>query len=196
MVSWYSKKQHFVSTSTVEAEYIAAESCCAKILWIKNQLRDYGHLMNKILMHCDYTNTIVISKNLVHHSWTKHIKYQVSFLTRACHVWFCGITLCTHCHQIADIITKPLDESTFSRLVSDLVMLKFYLIQFARSWSEIVESKCFCLESQQFQSNSYLGLMNVSGYYKYFNTCSIRLMLCKQLNVVTMLLAFNKLILA
>ena len=32
LVSWYSKKQHSVSTSTAEAEYIAAGSCCAQIL--------------------------------------------------------------------------------------------------------------------------------------------------------------------
>ena len=32
LVSWYRKKQHSVSTSTAEAEYIAAGSCCAQIL--------------------------------------------------------------------------------------------------------------------------------------------------------------------
>ncbi|KAK1402380.1 hypothetical protein POM88_001985 [Heracleum sosnowskyi] len=37
LVSWYSKKQHSVSTSTAEAEYIAAGSCCAQILWMRNQ---------------------------------------------------------------------------------------------------------------------------------------------------------------
>ena len=29
LVSWFSKKEHSVSTSTAEAEYIAAGSCCA-----------------------------------------------------------------------------------------------------------------------------------------------------------------------
>ena len=32
LVSWYSKKQHSVSISTAEAEYIVAGSCCAQIL--------------------------------------------------------------------------------------------------------------------------------------------------------------------
>ena len=35
LVSWSSKKQNFVALSTAEAEYIAASSCCAQILWIK-----------------------------------------------------------------------------------------------------------------------------------------------------------------
>ncbi|XP_063946117.1 uncharacterized protein LOC135151534 [Daucus carota subsp. sativus] len=48
LVSWYNKKQHSVSTSTAEAEYIVAGSCCAQILWIRNQLNDYGLVLNKI----------------------------------------------------------------------------------------------------------------------------------------------------
>nr|GEV87617.1 hypothetical protein [Tanacetum cinerariifolium] len=32
-----------VATSTTEAEYVAAASCCGQVLWIQNQLLDYGH---------------------------------------------------------------------------------------------------------------------------------------------------------
>ena len=39
LVSWSSKKQTSVALSTAEAEYVAAGSCCAQILWIKQQLR-------------------------------------------------------------------------------------------------------------------------------------------------------------
>nr|GEZ51689.1 putative ribonuclease H-like domain-containing protein [Tanacetum cinerariifolium] len=31
-----------VATSTTEAEYVAAASCCGQVLWIQNQLLDYG----------------------------------------------------------------------------------------------------------------------------------------------------------
>nr|GEW07926.1 putative ribonuclease H-like domain-containing protein [Tanacetum cinerariifolium] len=31
-----------VATSSTEAEYVAAASCCAQVLWIQNQLLDYG----------------------------------------------------------------------------------------------------------------------------------------------------------
>nr|GEW59989.1 retrovirus-related Pol polyprotein from transposon TNT 1-94 [Tanacetum cinerariifolium] len=36
------KKQTVVATSSIEAEYVAAASCCAQVLWIQNQLLDYG----------------------------------------------------------------------------------------------------------------------------------------------------------
>ncbi|KAI3672717.1 hypothetical protein L6452_38814 [Arctium lappa] len=38
LVSWASKKQLCVSTSTVEAEYVAAASCCSQVLWMRTQL--------------------------------------------------------------------------------------------------------------------------------------------------------------
>ncbi|KAD7477184.1 hypothetical protein E3N88_00320 [Mikania micrantha] len=42
LVTWQCKKQTSVSPSTCEAEYIAAASCCSQIIWIQQQLRDYG----------------------------------------------------------------------------------------------------------------------------------------------------------
>ncbi|GJU34868.1 putative ribonuclease H-like domain-containing protein [Tanacetum coccineum] len=37
------KKQTIVATSTTEAEYVAAASCCGQVLWIQNQMfRNYG----------------------------------------------------------------------------------------------------------------------------------------------------------
>ncbi|XP_070028915.1 secreted RxLR effector protein 161-like [Nicotiana sylvestris] len=34
LVSWATKKKNSVALSTVEAEYVAAASCCAQLLWI------------------------------------------------------------------------------------------------------------------------------------------------------------------
>ncbi|XP_050908615.1 secreted RxLR effector protein 161-like [Lathyrus oleraceus] len=35
LVIWHSKKQVYVALSTTEAEYVAAGSCCAQIVWLK-----------------------------------------------------------------------------------------------------------------------------------------------------------------
>nr|GEW23491.1 uncharacterized mitochondrial protein AtMg00810-like [Tanacetum cinerariifolium] len=42
LISWQCKKKAIVATSTTKAEYVAAASCCRQVLWIQNQLLDYG----------------------------------------------------------------------------------------------------------------------------------------------------------
>ena len=123
LVSWYSKKQHSVSTSTAEAEYIAAGSCCAQILWMRNQLQDYGFMLDKIPILCDNTSAIAIANNPVQHTRTKHIDIRYHFLREHVMNGTVELHFVPTDQQIADIFTKPLDESTFSRLVGELGML-------------------------------------------------------------------------
>nr|GEW96319.1 putative ribonuclease H-like domain-containing protein [Tanacetum cinerariifolium] len=49
LISWQCKKQTVVSTSSTEAKYVASASCCTQVLWIQNQMLDYGlqALVNK-----------------------------------------------------------------------------------------------------------------------------------------------------
>ncbi|GJZ51706.1 putative ribonuclease H-like domain-containing protein [Tanacetum coccineum] len=53
LISWQCKKQIVVANSTTEDKYVVASSCCGQVLWIQNQLLDYGpdprqHLINLV----------------------------------------------------------------------------------------------------------------------------------------------------
>ncbi|GKF95627.1 hypothetical protein Tco_0288362, partial [Tanacetum coccineum] len=65
--------------STTEAEYIALSGCCAQILWMRSQLRDYGFTFNKIPMYCDNQSAIALCCNSVQHSRSKHIDKKDTF---------------------------------------------------------------------------------------------------------------------
>ena len=69
-----------MALSTAEAEYIAVGSCCAKILWLKQQLADFGLQISKVLLMCDNTSVINLTKNQIQHSRTKHIEIHHHFI--------------------------------------------------------------------------------------------------------------------
>ncbi|KAI3730005.1 hypothetical protein L6452_18680 [Arctium lappa] len=80
LVSWASKKQNCVSTSTAEAEYVAAASCCSQVIWMRTQLKDYGFTYSRIPIYCDSKSAIAISSNPVQHTKTKHIDVRYHFI--------------------------------------------------------------------------------------------------------------------
>ncbi|GKB96142.1 retrovirus-related pol polyprotein from transposon TNT 1-94, partial [Tanacetum coccineum] len=50
LISWQCKKQTVVANSTTKAEYVVASSFCGQVLWILNQLLDYGDCNEKKLI--------------------------------------------------------------------------------------------------------------------------------------------------
>nr|GEV28677.1 hypothetical protein [Tanacetum cinerariifolium] len=68
LISWQCKKQTIMATSTTEAEYIAAASGCGQVLWIQNQMLDYGNFIMAKLAFCDYHNMIAILEKTEHNT--------------------------------------------------------------------------------------------------------------------------------
>ena len=60
-----SKKQNSVSLSIADVEYIAVGSCCSQLLWMKKLLTDDGISQDTMVVYCNNSSAIDISKNPV-----------------------------------------------------------------------------------------------------------------------------------
>ncbi|GJR93936.1 retrovirus-related pol polyprotein from transposon TNT 1-94 [Tanacetum coccineum] len=116
-------KESSVAMSSADTEYVVAAGYCASILWMKSQLSDYDIHYKMVPIFCDNTSAIAISNNPILHSRTKHINIRYHFIRD--HILKGDIEL--HSipteYQSADILTKPLDEPTFTRLKAESSML-------------------------------------------------------------------------
>jgi hypothetical protein len=125
LVSWSSKKQNSVALLTAEAEYIAAGSCCAQILWMKVTLNDFGIKFKQVPLLFDNESVVKLTNNPVQPARTKHIDVHHHFIRdHQLKGDICIESVGTD-DQLADIFTKPLDEKMFCKLRNELNILDF-----------------------------------------------------------------------
>jgi hypothetical protein len=87
---------------------------------MKQTLLDYGVKFKEIPLLCDNESAIKIANNLVQHSRTKHIDIRHNFLRDHVSKGDNKIDGVSTDDQLADILTKPLDESQFCKLRNEL----------------------------------------------------------------------------
>nr|GFA65135.1 hypothetical protein [Tanacetum cinerariifolium] len=117
LISWQCKKQ------TIVAEYVAAASGCGQVLWIQNQMLDYGYNFMNTKIYIDNNSAICIVKNPVYHSKTKHVEIRHHFI-RDCYEK--KLINVNHIHtddNVADLLAKPFDVGRFQYLVVSIGML-------------------------------------------------------------------------
>ncbi|GJX72347.1 putative ribonuclease H-like domain-containing protein [Tanacetum coccineum] len=123
LISWQCKKQTIVATSTTEAEYVAAANCCGQVLWVYNQLLDYGFNFIKTKIHIDNESTICIVKNPVYHSKTKHIEIRHHFIRDCYEKKLISVEKIHTDLNVADLLTKPFDRPRLNSMDLHKAML-------------------------------------------------------------------------
>ncbi|GJU09489.1 ribonuclease H-like domain-containing protein [Tanacetum coccineum] len=88
---------------------IAAAHCCGQVLWVQNQLLDYGFNFMNTKIHIDNESTICIVKNPVYHSKTKHIEIRHHFIRDCYEKKLISVEKIHTDLNVADLLTKPFD---------------------------------------------------------------------------------------
>ena len=124
-VSWCSQRQKTVSSSSTEAEYIAASDACKEAIWLKGFHNEIAPKMNHpeqttIPLAIDNASALKLTKNPEFHGRTKHINIRHHFIRECVErreivpEWISGKV------NPADLFTKPLPKTLFLENVSRL----------------------------------------------------------------------------
>ncbi|GJT01088.1 putative ribonuclease H-like domain-containing protein [Tanacetum coccineum] len=108
--------------STTGAEYIVASQCCGQVLWIQNQLLDYGYNFMQTKIHVDNESAICVVKNPVYHSKTKHIEIRHHFIRDSYEKRLIEMVKIHTDNNVADLLTKAFDfwNTATSKIVNSV----------------------------------------------------------------------------
>ncbi|GJV21605.1 putative ribonuclease H-like domain-containing protein, partial [Tanacetum coccineum] len=123
LISLQCKKQTIVANSNTEAEYVAAASCCGQVLWIQNQMLDYGYNLMNTKIFIDNESTICIVKNPVFHSKTKHIEIRHHFIRYSNEKKLIQMIKIHTYQNVVYLLTKAFDIGIFQYLIASIRML-------------------------------------------------------------------------
>ncbi|GJY96600.1 putative ribonuclease H-like domain-containing protein [Tanacetum coccineum] len=127
LISWQCKKQTIVANSTTKAEYVAVAHCCGQVLWIQNQMMDYGFNFMNTKIYIDNESIICVVKNPVYHSRTKHIEIRHHFIRDCYEKRLIDIIKIHTDSNVADLLTKGFDVTRFNFLVTNFFRISMDL---------------------------------------------------------------------
>ncbi|GJW35673.1 putative ribonuclease H-like domain-containing protein [Tanacetum coccineum] len=96
-------------------EYVAAANCCSQVLWIQNQMLDYGFNFMNTKIYIDNESTICIVKNPVFHSKTKHIEIRHHFIRDYYEKKLIQVIKIHTDHNVAYLLIKAFDVRRMER---------------------------------------------------------------------------------
>lgn len=113
-VSWSSKKQTVVVTSSVEAEYIASANATKEAVWLCSLLSELNFPQNDAtIIHSDSQGCIALSNSPVAHSHAKHIDIRFHFIRDCIEKKKINLKFVGTKDMLADIFTKALPRESF-----------------------------------------------------------------------------------
>ncbi|EIW72472.1 hypothetical protein TREMEDRAFT_26072, partial [Tremella mesenterica DSM 1558] len=108
-ITWSSKRQATVSSSTVEAEYIAMAEAAKEAQWLRGLLREIGYdQLNPTVLNCDNQGSISLARRPGTHQRTKHIDIRHHALRDLVSNKIIELEYVSTVSQRADVLMKAL----------------------------------------------------------------------------------------
>jgi hypothetical protein len=108
-VSWKTTKQKSVSTSTVEAEYVAASMAVKETMWLRWLVEEIiGKKIANPCVRIDNAGAKMLAENEQLSEKTKHIRYSYHFIKECVKEGIVQLARVPTQDNVADMMTKPL----------------------------------------------------------------------------------------
>ena len=121
-ISWMSKLQSIVATSSMEAEYISAYLSVQEVTWVRAVLHYLELTRDKpTTLLIDNKSAIDLAHNPVHHQRSKHIDIKYHWLRDKVADGTIAMLHVPTTDQRADIMTKVVDSAVFHKHVDSLM---------------------------------------------------------------------------
>ena len=115
LVSWSSKLQKSIATSTMHAEYVAAAEVAKEALWLRQLLTDLGYELESTPINCDSQCAIQNIRNPRVTDRSKHIEIRYHMIRETVASGAVTMYDCRTDEMVADVMTKPLPVERFRK---------------------------------------------------------------------------------
>jgi hypothetical protein len=135
IVDWSSKRQATVALSSCEAEYMAVANALQSIMWTQNMLAEIGFqraetqealdssvasirsrlVTSRPQLFNDNRSALAMAQNDTHHQRSRHMSMRLAFVREQVAAKAVSLHWCSTQDQLADVLTKPLQASAYTR---------------------------------------------------------------------------------
>ena len=117
-ITWSSRKQRSVATSTTEAEYMGLCNAAKEAVWLRNLLKSLGHEKyagQSTRIYGDNQGSLKLTANPEMHDRSKHIDVQYHYVRELAEQGVIKVEYMPTADMAADCLTKPLTRQLHER---------------------------------------------------------------------------------
>ncbi|XP_039135092.1 secreted RxLR effector protein 161-like [Dioscorea cayenensis subsp. rotundata] len=129
VISWKSSKQTLVTSSTMQAEFVACFGAATQAVWLRNliaQMFIVDSVNRPIQLYCDNISAVLFFKNNKSITGSKHMEVKYLTVKELVKKGDIAIDRIGTADMMADPLTKGLSPSVFEKHISNMELVKSF----------------------------------------------------------------------